>query len=944
MTRLPHVTLLLLALLAVPHRSLAQSVPDGAWRALEPSPRYLSTIVFDSKRDRFVMFGGTFGSTTVDEVKTMPAGGGPWASLATVGASPGPRREHCAIYDPIGDRMIVFGGSSDGSPSTWALSFAGTPTWGPISDGGAQPPSRYGCVAAYDPRHQCMLLFGGGGNAGLSAQTWQLPLDGAPLAWGLVGTVGVAPVARLAAMGVYDAVSDRLLVFGGSTETVNLNDVHALSLSGAPTWSALSPAGMPPCPRYYGCAAFDSTGNRLIVFGGAEFLQCSTGQADDLWSLSLGASPEWTRLVSGDPGPVSRGILAASFDPARRQFLISGGALAFVTSKDLLLNDSWLLALEGAPSWHLATSGPEPVTGRWGAISVYDAARDRMLVFGGHGELSNFEIAYRNDVIGLPLGGEAPWSTVSIVGTPPVERRDTAAGMDVPGQRMLLFGGLGMLGDLQDLWQLDCSSTPTWSPIAALGTPPPSRHGHTAIVDEHRRRLIVFGGLGATALNDVWTLSLDGVATWAPLIVSGTPPVERWEHAAVYDRSRDRMLMFGGIGLGGVRFREVWELTLSDPPTWTQLAPTDSGPDVTQGHTVVMDLARDRVIHLGREAWALELAPSPHWTLLAPAGASPSTRLDHVALHDPLRDRMAVFGGEGLDDTELLEFGSVTTPLVDCPAGDVIWTPGKSMDVAYRITNRLGTPQTYDVRLDTERAWPGFPITDTLALGAGETGTMQVLVPVPDTTAVGVNTLSLRASLPSAPLVAGTCAHHIHDATTDALGSLIEAIATPSRVSLAWQIAAGEAATIERRDEGAPWQALGNAVADGLGRIVWQDDAVRPGATYSYRLAFGNGPGRRLAGETLVQVPLGLALALEGFHPNPAVGHIGVAFTLPEATPASLEVMDVAGRVVGRRDVGNLGQGRHVVEFGGVPRAAGIYVIRLRQGGQVRTSRGILVR
>ncbi len=53
-------------------------------------------------------------------------------------------------------------------------------------------------------------------------------------------------------------------------------------------------------------------------------------------------------------------------------------------------------------------------------------------------------------------------------------------------------------------------------------------------------------------------------------------------------------------------------------------------------------------------------------------------------------------------------------------------------------------------------------------------------------------------------------------------------------------------------------------------------------------------------------------LELEGARPNPAVaGQLTVAFTLPNAEPARLELIDVSGRRLAARDVGSLGPGRH---------------------------------
>jgi hypothetical protein len=84
-----------------------------------------------------------------------------------------------------------------------------------------------------------------------------------------------------------------------------------------------------------------------------------------------------------------------------------------------------------------------------------------------------------------------------------------------------------------------------------------------------------------------------------------------------------------------------------------------------------------------------------------------------------------------------------------------------------------------------------------------------------------------------------------------------------------------------------------------------------------------------------------LAFALEPVHPNPARGeHLTIAFSLPSAATARLELLDVTGRRVAEADAGALGAGRHTVELsGGRALAPGLYLVRLTQGGQTRATR-----
>jgi DNA-binding beta-propeller fold protein YncE len=88
-----------------------------------------------------------------------------------------------------------------------------------------------------------------------------------------------------------------------------------------------------------------------------------------------------------------------------------------------------------------------------------------------------------------------------------------------------------------------------------------------------------------------------------------------------------------------------------------------------------------------------------------------------------------------------------------------------------------------------------------------------------------------------------------------------------------------------------------------------------------------------------------VAFALEGVHPNPAFGgRLLVHFALTNSEPATLDLLDIAGRRVRERAVGPLGAGRHVVDLSGSQRLTpGLYFLRLTQGAQQRVARATLV-
>jgi hypothetical protein len=120
---------------------------------------------------------------------------------------------------------------------------------------------------------------------------------------------------------------------------------------------------------------------------------------------------------------------------------------------------------------------------------------------------------------------------------------------------------------------------------------------------------------------------------------------------------------------------------------------------------------------------------------------------------------------------------------------------------------------------------------------------------------------------------------------------------------------------------------------------------VSAGVRYGYRIGLREAGIERFVAEVWVEMPRALELALAGARPNPAPRDFPVASTLPDASPARLEVLDVGGRRVFARDVGALGPGSHLVNLAsGQALAPGVYLLRLSQGGRARTVRAVVVR
>ena len=176
--------------------------------------------------------------------------------------------------------------------------------------------------------------------------------------------------------------------------------------------------------------------------------------------------------------------------------------------------------------------------------------------------------------------------------------------------------------------------------------------------------------------------------------------------------------------------------------------------------------------------------------------------------------------------------------------------------------------------------------------------------------------------------------------------SLVSAETAADRVTLLWYEAGDRVpATVYRRVPGGDWSTLDRVAPDGDGMVRYVDLDVTPGSRYDYRLGVFSDGVEKLVGEVSVEVPTSAQFALRGVSPNPSARDLHVAFSLAGSARATLELIDVTGRRIEKQDVGALGAGNHVFTLGrGSVLPAGVYLVRLTQGGRSLTTRAVVVR
>jgi hypothetical protein len=291
--------------------------------------------------------------------------------------------------------------------------------------------------------------------------------------------------------------------------------------------------------------------DRMIVFGGRSEDRLVPGAKflHDVWSMSLSGQAIWTPLAPTGPLPIGRTGACAAYDPVRDRMIVFGGT----DSTDTRLNETLALDLAGEPAWHsLAPAGvlPPPMMA---AAAVYDPVRDRVLVIGGH----QLTVGAVSSVWALSLAGNGEWTLLSPLGAAPPPMHGASAVYDARRDRVLVYGDTSPSGQVD---VLSFADTPTWSAVAIEGENPKARIGHAAVFDTEGDRMIAFGGADwkqHVYLNDAVALRVLEVRLTAFKVAStmegvGAPLAGRGRRGGIRSMARARRVRGRSVGHRGL--------------------------------------------------------------------------------------------------------------------------------------------------------------------------------------------------------------------------------------------------------------------------------------------------------------------------------------------------------------------------------------------------------
>ncbi len=271
---------------------------NNTWQLVQtrkkPQARTFANLTYDPLADRLILFGGNkvlFGTGEEKDIlldDTWEFRDNDWHQMTT-NRAPCPRAEAAMVYDENKKRIVLFGGyaiDKDGEyiklSDTWEFY---DNQWHLASEIG--PSGRHGAAMIYDIVQKSVVIFGGSTTdkqygAG-TGETW---------CWdGVEWKKFVASQPR----GIFNAAASideeyNFIRFGGWDGSNRTDETWKL-MNGQ--WQ-LVPLTSSPSPRNHSGMAFESHKKRIVLFGGHN----GTHVFGDTWVFSKG---KWKKLINSKP-------------------------------------------------------------------------------------------------------------------------------------------------------------------------------------------------------------------------------------------------------------------------------------------------------------------------------------------------------------------------------------------------------------------------------------------------------------------------------------------------------------------------------------------------------------------------------------------------------------------------------------------------------------------
>jgi M6 family metalloprotease-like protein len=376
--------------------------PGGiTWTQYTPTNAPISRMNFAmapfGNSGQAILYGGNWDTTRFTD--TWLWDGSNWTLLQPAN-NPGILAEHAMAYDAAHGQIVLFGGMA-GTPAaysnqTWIWNGSNWQQMHPA----VSPPARVGHAMAYDAVAQKVVLFGGYGTYAESNDTWTW--DGSN--WTQVLTLA-SPPKRYEHSMAFDAARGVTVLFGGwqSEGLVWLNDTWEFDGS---NWQQQLPDN-PPAGRAGHVLVYDPSLQAVVMVGGAGGKDVTaTSWVNDFHRETwLWSGEAWVQqFPANQPGPAY--TLGAAYNPASQ-------GVTFHVGDDLT-------CLSRGPKTFLLT-GTAVANATAAGFRLTPAATSAVLAPGASAQVAlstavfnEFQAQLALSVSGLPTGVTASFAPASI--------------------------------------------------------------------------------------------------------------------------------------------------------------------------------------------------------------------------------------------------------------------------------------------------------------------------------------------------------------------------------------------------------------------------------------------------------------------------------------------------------------------------------------------------
>ncbi len=338
------IALLLLGILCLNQVKLTSALE-------EPSARMGHEMIYDPVRERIMLFGGSIWEnnryTFYNELWSYSDG--VWTKIDVPGVKPEGRFNIPLVYLPDSHQIFLFGGfsNSDRIGDTWIYDITDNRWTHVVTE--TSPPRRSDAAIAYDIEHGVVVMFGGYGlNDEILDDTWVF--DFTQMNW-VEKTPENKPLTQYGGHMVYDSVNEKLLMYPGHWSIRSEGTLHSHGY-GDEIWVydyerdnwVMIETSPKPDGRYWFNLAYDSEDGELVLFGGSGG---GDDQLQDTWKYNY-ESNTWTRIGTQNKPP-GRANSAMAYDASRDIIVLFGGSHFGHTN----YGDTWILDMESG-TWSLA--------------------------------------------------------------------------------------------------------------------------------------------------------------------------------------------------------------------------------------------------------------------------------------------------------------------------------------------------------------------------------------------------------------------------------------------------------------------------------------------------------------------------------------------------------------------------------------------------------------